>query len=72
MALPVVFPNRHVLHVPDGEIWVGVRIAGTELPARGEVIAARLAGGRVPSSRLIAVSSDDLTSVHIRRSSSNS
>jgi len=39
MALPVVFPEKHHLHVPDGEIWVGVRIEGTELPARGDVIA---------------------------------
>lgn len=42
MPIPVVFSERHRLHVPDGEIWMGIRIAGTELPARCEVIAARL------------------------------
>jgi acetoin utilization deacetylase AcuC-like enzyme len=64
MPIPVVFPDKHVLHVPDGEIWVGVRIAGTELPSRGEVIAETL---RRDGYGLISpepVSLTDLTSVH--------
>lgn len=42
MTIPVVFPTKHHLHVPQGEVWVGIRIAGTELPERGEVIAQAL------------------------------
>ena len=64
MALPVVFPDKHVLHVPDGEIWVGVRIAGTELPSRGEVIAATLRQAGYPFFPPDEVSISDLTAVH--------
>ena len=64
MPLPVVFPDKHVLHVPDGEIWVGVRIAGTELPSRGEVIAETLREGGYQFFAPEPVSLNDLTSVH--------
>ena len=48
LALPVVWSDLHRLHEPGGEIWVGVRTAGTELPARAEAIRAELsqAGAR--------------------------
>src|SRR3954463_13953866 len=36
--MPVVWSDRHRLHDPGGEIWVGVRTPGTELPARAERI----------------------------------
>ena len=42
--MPVVWSDRHRLHDPGGEVWVGVRIPGTELPARAEAIRAALAG----------------------------
>jgi len=64
MPIPVVFPDKHVLHVPDGEIWVGVRIAGTELPSRGEVIAETLRRGGYAFISPEPVSLNDLTSVH--------
>jgi len=64
MTLPVVFPDKHNLHVPDGEIWVGVRIAGTELPSRGEAIAARLRQGGYPFFVPEEISIADLTTVH--------
>jgi acetoin utilization deacetylase AcuC-like enzyme len=64
MPLPVVFPDKHVLHVPDGEIWVGVRIAGTELPSRGEVIAATLRQSGYPFLSPDPISLTDLASVH--------
>ena len=64
MPFPVVFPDKHVLHVPDGEIWVGIRIAGTELPSRGEVIAATLREGGYPFFSPEPISVADLTSVH--------
>ena len=38
LAMPVVWTDDHRLHDPGGEIWVGVRTPGTELPARVERI----------------------------------
>ena len=48
LAMPVVWSDRHRLHDPGGEVWVGVRIPGTELPARADAIRATLpqAGAR--------------------------
>jgi acetoin utilization deacetylase AcuC-like enzyme len=44
LAMPVVWSDRHRLHDPDGEIWVGVRTPAAEVPARAERIRAALAG----------------------------
>ena len=44
LALPVVWSDRHRLHEPGGEVWVGVRTPGTELPARAERIREALSG----------------------------
>src|SRR6476646_10479064 len=41
--MPVVWSDRCRLHDPGGEIFVGVRTAGTEVVARAEVILAALA-----------------------------
>jgi len=51
--MPVVWSDSHRLHEPGGEIWVGVRIPGTELPERAERIRAALeeAGARVVEAR---------------------
>ena len=43
LAMPVVWSDRHRLHDPGGEVWVGVRIPGTEVPARADAIRATLA-----------------------------
>jgi acetoin utilization deacetylase AcuC-like enzyme len=43
LATPVVWSDRHRLHEPGGEIWVGVRTPGTEVPERAERIRAALA-----------------------------
>jgi acetoin utilization deacetylase AcuC-like enzyme len=64
MPIPVVFSERHRLHVPDGEIWMGIRIAGTELPVRCEVIAARLREDGHLFSPPEEISTKDLTAVH--------
>jgi acetoin utilization deacetylase AcuC-like enzyme len=40
--MPVVWSDRHRLHDPGGEVWVGVRTPGTELPERAERIRAAL------------------------------
>ena len=36
LSMPVVWTDRHRLHEPKGEVWLGVWIEGTEVPARGE------------------------------------
>jgi acetoin utilization deacetylase AcuC-like enzyme len=38
LSLPVVWSERHRLHEPGGEIWVGVRTPGSEVPERAERI----------------------------------
>jgi acetoin utilization deacetylase AcuC-like enzyme len=47
--MPVVVDERCRLHDPGGEVWVGVRTPGTEVPARLDVIRSTLAeaGARV-------------------------
>jgi acetoin utilization deacetylase AcuC-like enzyme len=42
LAMPVVWSDRHRLHEPRGEIWVGVRTPAAEVPARAEAILAAL------------------------------
>ena len=61
MRIPVVWSERHRLHEPGGEIWVGVRTPGTEVPERVERIRSALADARFveaveqPPSALLAV-----------------
>jgi len=43
LSIPVVWSDRHRLHEPGGEIWVGVHTPGTELPERAERIRETLA-----------------------------
>jgi acetoin utilization deacetylase AcuC-like enzyme len=38
LHMPVVATDRHRLHRPEGEVWVGVRIPGTEVPERVDSI----------------------------------
>jgi len=47
--MPVVWTDQHRSHEPGGEVWVGVRTAGTEVPARADAIRAALesAGARL-------------------------
>ncbi len=62
--MTTVFSPDHARHVPDGEIWVGIRIDGTELPSRGQAIleAVTAAGHEVIAPEQI--SDDELLSVH--------
>lgn len=64
MPIPVVFSEKHSLHVPDGEIWVGVRIAGTELPSRGEVIKGALVSAGYQLQPPAPIDDHDLEAVH--------
>jgi len=61
--MPVVWSDSHRLHDPGGEVWVGVRTPGTELPERAERIRAALAEHGV---RFVdpEPQEDALTSVH--------
>jgi acetoin utilization deacetylase AcuC-like enzyme len=49
--MPVVWDERCRLHEPGGEVWVGVRTPGTEVPARADAILGALGevGARVVS-----------------------
>jgi acetoin utilization deacetylase AcuC-like enzyme len=38
LSTPIVWSDRHRLHEPGGEVWVGVRTPGTEVPERAERI----------------------------------
>jgi acetoin utilization deacetylase AcuC-like enzyme len=48
LSLPIVWNERHRLHEPGGEVWVGVRTPGTEVPARAERIRAALEAAGAP------------------------
>jgi hypothetical protein len=48
LSMPVVWSDAHRLHQPGGEIWVGVRTSGTEVPARAEAIRDALVGAGAP------------------------
>jgi acetoin utilization deacetylase AcuC-like enzyme len=47
LAMPVVWSDLHRLHEPGGEVWVGVRTPGTEVPARAERIREALSDARM-------------------------
>jgi acetoin utilization deacetylase AcuC-like enzyme len=66
LALPVVWSDRHRSHEPGGEVWVGVRTPGTEVPERAERIRSALeeAGARIVEAA--AHPDDDLLAVHER------
>src|SRR3954451_5232561 len=64
LAMPVVWSDRHRLHDPGGEVWVGVRTPGTELPARADAIRAALAREGATFVDASAQPDDAVLSVH--------
>jgi acetoin utilization deacetylase AcuC-like enzyme len=64
LAMPVVWSDRHRLHDPGGEVWVGVRTPGTEVPERAERVKAALeaAGARLVDAE--RQTDDTLLAVH--------
>jgi acetoin utilization deacetylase AcuC-like enzyme len=48
LTIPLVWTDLHRDHVPGGEIWVGVRTRGTELPARAAAIRSGLESAGAP------------------------
>ncbi|WP_144118726.1 histone deacetylase family protein [Catellatospora sichuanensis] len=59
LDLPVVWSDEVLRHVPEAEIWIGVRTPGTELPERATVLRSALvrAGARLVEARPLG---DDL------------
>jgi acetoin utilization deacetylase AcuC-like enzyme len=53
LDLPVVWSEDCLRHVPEAEIWVGVRLPGTELPERATILrdAVTAAGARLVDAR---------------------
>ena len=64
--MPVVWSERQRLHEPGGEVWVGVRTPGTEVPERVERIRGALVDARSvkaraqPDSTVLAVHDAEL------------
>jgi acetoin utilization deacetylase AcuC-like enzyme len=65
LSIPVVWSERHRLHEPGGEVWVGMRTPGTELPVRADRIrevlldaGARLVEAAVHSDEAVAAIHD--------------
>ncbi|MEA2383065.1 MAG: hypothetical protein QOH72_3036 [Solirubrobacteraceae bacterium] len=64
IALPIVWSDRHRLHEPGGEVWIGVRTPGTEVPQRAEAIREAL---RARDAAFVAAEphpDEDLLAVH--------
>jgi acetoin utilization deacetylase AcuC-like enzyme len=64
ISMPVVWSDDHRLHDPGGEIWVGVRTPGSELPARVERIRDALEAEGASFVAAEAQPDDALHSVH--------
>jgi len=64
ISMPVVWSDRYAEHQPGGEIWVGVRTPGTELPERTERIRAALAAAGAPIVAAEPHPDSDLLAVH--------
>ena len=48
LGIPLVWSDQHRLHEPGGEVWVGVRTPGTEVPERAERIRAAVEAAGAP------------------------
>jgi acetoin utilization deacetylase AcuC-like enzyme len=66
LGTPVVWSDSHRLHEPGGEIWVGVRTPGTEVPERAERIRAALADAGARFVDAPGAADDALLAVHDR------
>ncbi|MBK9436230.1 MAG: histone deacetylase family protein [Micrococcales bacterium] len=64
MTIPVVWSDDCLLHVPGGEVWVGVRTPGTEAPERLPAIRDALAEAGHPFVPATAHGDDPILAVH--------
>jgi acetoin utilization deacetylase AcuC-like enzyme len=63
-ALPVVWHPDCLLHQPDGEVWLGVREAGTEVRQRAVVLLEALRSAGAPITSAIAHDDAVMLAVH--------
>jgi acetoin utilization deacetylase AcuC-like enzyme len=64
LGVPVVWSDDHRLHQPGGEVWIGTRFPGDEVPERAEVIRAALTAAGAPVIESVAHPDDALLRVH--------
>ncbi len=64
LRMPVVWSDAHALHVPGGEVWIGVPLAGDEGPERAERIRETLTAAGAPLVPATAHSDEALLEVH--------
>jgi acetoin utilization deacetylase AcuC-like enzyme len=64
--MPVVWSDRHRLHDPGGEVWVGVRTPGTEVPERADRIREALEGAGARFVHAAEQPDDAVLAVHER------
>ena len=62
--MPAVWSDRVRLHEPGGEVWVGVRTPGTEVPARAERIREALESEGARILEAPPAGADELLGVH--------
>ena len=60
----MVWSEQCLLHDPGGEVWLGVRDAGTEVPARAQVLRDALAAAGAPEVPAAAHGDEILRAVH--------
>jgi acetoin utilization deacetylase AcuC-like enzyme len=63
-GLPVTWSDTHLQHTPGSEIWVGVPVAGDEMPERVERIREALVGAGASVVEAEAHGDTDLVAVH--------
>jgi len=65
-GMPVVWHPDCLRHEPDGEVWLGVWEAGTEVPARASILHDALTEAGAALHRAVRHSDSALTAVHDR------
>ena len=63
-GLPVVWSEDCLRHEPDGEVWLGVREPGTEVPQRARVLLGALIAAGAPVTGVRRHGDGPLLAVH--------
>ena len=67
LTTPLVWSDAHRLHLPGGEVWIGMPIPGDDVPERAERIREALVAGGAPVVEATAHPEDALLAVHDER-----